>query len=180
MIQLALMKLETVTTLCRLFEEAGLSFWVDGGWGVDALLQRQTRDHSDLDLAVPLAELSQFERSLLPLGYRRSDRPEDPSWNWVLRHDTEGSVDLHGFVLNAHADGVLGEPSENSMYPAGSLDGFGKLGELPVRCIAAPFVLAFRNSFEPRVVDHHDVAALCDRFGLARPTRFLSTDATGS
>ena len=173
------MQLETIITLCRVFEEASLSFWVDGGWGVDALLEEQTRDHSDLDLAVPLMELSQFERVLLPLGYHRSDRPGDPAWNWVLRHHTDGSVDLHGFVLNADGDGVLGEPRENSMYPAGSLDGFGKLGEVRVRCIAAPFVLAFRNGFEPRAVDHHDVAALCDRFGLARPTRFLSPDGIG-
>lgn len=173
------MQLETVITLCRAFDEAGLSFWIDGGWGVDALLEEQTREHADLDLAVPLAQLSQFERSLLPLGYRRGDRPGDPVWNWVLRHPTDGSVDLHGFVLNAEGDGVLGEPGENSIYPAGSLDGVGKLGELQVRCIAAPFVLMFRNGFEPRAVDHHDVAALCDRFGLARPQRFLSPETTG-
>jgi lincosamide nucleotidyltransferase A/C/D/E len=171
-----LVQLETVISLCHIFEQAGLPFWIDGGWGVDALLENQTRDHSDLDLAVPLAQLSEFERSLLPLGYQRSDRPGDPAWNWVLRHQTDGSVDLHGFALNADGDGVLGEPNENSMYPAGSLDGVGKLGEMRVRCIAAPFVLMFRNGFEPRDVDHHDVAALCARFGLARPSRFLSPD----
>ncbi len=174
------MQLETVLSLCRAFEEAGLSFWVDGGWGVDALLEKQTRDHSDLDLAVPLIELSKFERVLLFLGYHHSERHEGPAWNSVLRHKTDGSVDLHGFVLNANGDGVLGEPRENSMYPAGSLDGVGKLGEISVRCIAAPFVIAFRNGFEPREIDHHDVAALCERFDLARPTRFLPPDRNSS
>lgn len=28
----------------------GVPFWVDGGWGVDALLGEQTRSHRDLDL----------------------------------------------------------------------------------------------------------------------------------
>jgi len=32
----------------------GIEVWVDGGWGVDALLGEETRPHSDLDLALPL------------------------------------------------------------------------------------------------------------------------------
>ena len=32
--------------------EAGCSVWVVGGWGVDALVGRQTRLHRDLDLAL--------------------------------------------------------------------------------------------------------------------------------
>ncbi len=61
------MQLETVTALCRAFETAGLAFWIDGGWGVDALLGRQTRPHSDLDLAVHLADEPLFEHLLLSL-----------------------------------------------------------------------------------------------------------------
>lgn len=168
-----MMQLSTVVSLCRTFESAGLAFWVDGGWGVDALLGEQTRPHGDLDLAVHLADIPQFEEALRPLGYRRRDRPDDRLWNPVLQHPRDGSVDLHGFVLDAEGNGVLGAPSENSMYPAGALDGVGMLGDVAVRCIAVPFVLQFRNGFEPRAVDHHDVAALSARFGLARPSRFL-------
>jgi lincosamide nucleotidyltransferase A/C/D/E len=166
------MKLETVINLCRAFEAAGLAFWIDGGWGVDALLGEQTRPHSDLDLAVDFADLPLFERTLLPLGYRRATLLDRRVWNPVLRHPTEGSLDLHGFVLNAAGDGVLGEPVENSLYPAGALEGVGRLGEIRVRCIAAPFVLGFRNGFTPRAVDRHDVDSLCRHFGLELPSRF--------
>jgi hypothetical protein len=31
--------------LLRLVEGAGISVWFDGGWGVDALLERQSREH---------------------------------------------------------------------------------------------------------------------------------------
>lgn len=174
------MQIETVLALCRKFEAANLAFWIDGGWGVDALLEEQTRSHSDLDLAIRLADMSRFEQVLIPLGYQRIIQPGAPTWNWVFRHQTDGAVDLHGFVLNANGDGILGEPIENSMYPVGALDGVGKLGAMPVRCIAAPFVLMFRNSFEPRAVDHHDVAALCSRFGLKHPSRFSSHRGKGS
>jgi lincosamide nucleotidyltransferase A/C/D/E len=30
----------------------GVTAWVDGGWGVDALLGEQVREHDDLDLVV--------------------------------------------------------------------------------------------------------------------------------
>src|SRR5438874_13741981 len=30
----------------------GVQIWVDGGWGVDALLGKQTRPHKGLDIAI--------------------------------------------------------------------------------------------------------------------------------
>lgn len=167
------MHLETVIALCRAFEAADLPYWIDGGWGVDALLGEQTRPHSDLDLAVRFHDIGRFEELLIPLGYQPVIDPEQRIWNPVFRHPIDGSVDLHGFVMNANGEGVLGEPSENSMYPAGALDGVGQIGPMRVRCIATRFVLLFRNGFEPREVDHHDVEVLCSRFGIERPSGFV-------
>lgn len=33
-------------------EEIGINIWLDGGWGVDALLEIETREHNDIDLFV--------------------------------------------------------------------------------------------------------------------------------
>ena len=33
-------------------EENEISIWIDGGWGVDALLKEETRAHNDIDLFV--------------------------------------------------------------------------------------------------------------------------------
>ena len=41
-----------VVALLRLLAEHRIDVWVDGGWGVDALLGEQTRPHSDVDIAV--------------------------------------------------------------------------------------------------------------------------------
>lgn len=167
------MQLEAVIALCRSFESEGLRFWIDGGWGVDALLAMQTRPHSDLDLAVHFGDMPLFAQLLESLSYQRAVGPELPDWNWVFCHQSEGMVDLHGFVLNDDGDGILGEPKDNSAYPAGAFTGVGTLGDMTVRCIAAPVVLLFRNGFEPRDVDRHDVAALCSHFDLKRPSRYL-------
>jgi lincosamide nucleotidyltransferase A/C/D/E len=169
-------ELEHLVYLCRSFEGEGLVFWIDGGWGVDALLGEQTRSHSDLDIAVKLDDLPAFQRVLQSQAYSRAYRAGDADWNWVFQDSAGRSVDLHGFVLDGHGNGVLGDPAEGAMYPAGALDGAGVLGGIDVRCVAAPFVLKFRNGFEPRSVDHHDVAVLCARFGLARPSRFQLDD----
>lgn len=166
------MKLATVVTLCRAFETAGLAFWIDGGWGVDALLGEQTRPHSDLDLAIHLADAARFEALLGPMGYARIFRPGDPTWNWVLRHPTDGMIDMHGFVLDDRGNGVLGDPDDDSMYPAVAFDGVGRLGDMTVKCIAAGAVLMFRNGFQPRPVDRHDVALLCERFHMDLPSGF--------
>ncbi|MBA4048389.1 MAG: hypothetical protein C0476_07610 [Sphingomonas sp.] len=166
------MQIDEVVRRCQCFEQANLAFWVDGGWGVDALLGRQTRPHGDLDLAVNFTDLAAFDRLLKQEGYARITRGNDPEWNWVLQHESGRSVDLHGFVRDAMGNGILGDPGEGSMYPAGAFEGRGAINGVAVRCIAAPFVLAFRNGFEPRDVDHHDVEALCAQFGFALPSRF--------
>jgi lincosamide nucleotidyltransferase A/C/D/E len=52
--------IEIYTTLADL----GICVWIDGGWGVDALLGRQTRSHKDLDIAIEDHQLSQLEQVL--------------------------------------------------------------------------------------------------------------------
>src|SRR5207247_10666750 len=35
----------------------GIPAWLDGGWGIDALLGEQTRPHEDVDLVVPVPDV---------------------------------------------------------------------------------------------------------------------------
>ena len=165
---------EHVIALCQSFDAANLAFWVDGGWGVDALLGQQTRPHSDLDLAVNYDDLPSFQVLLESVGYTRLLCSGNATWNWVFRHARGQSVDLHGFVPDSYGNGILGDPDNDEMYDAEALNGIGRIGDVKVRCIAAAFVLRFRNGFEPRKVDYHDVNALCVHFGLELPSRFLA------
>ena len=48
-------KKETVTQedlfeVLDMIEQLGIRYWLDGGWGVDALVGRQTREHRDVDI----------------------------------------------------------------------------------------------------------------------------------
>jgi hypothetical protein len=46
----------SVIEIVENLEEQGIDVWLDGGWGVDALLERETRTHDDLDLVVELSD----------------------------------------------------------------------------------------------------------------------------
>jgi len=54
-----------VVELLRLLDKAAIPAWLDGGWGVDALLNTQTRPHKDLDLILSLRNLKGSRRRLL-------------------------------------------------------------------------------------------------------------------
>jgi lincosamide nucleotidyltransferase A/C/D/E len=49
-----------------LFDRLGIGVWIDGGWGVDALLGEETRPHQDLDIIVQQVDVPR----LGPLGGR--------------------------------------------------------------------------------------------------------------
>ena len=64
--------------LLDLIESAGIEVYVDGGWGVDALLGRQTRTHLDLDIALPYRDLPLLRRLLIVAGFVQI--PTDDTW----------------------------------------------------------------------------------------------------
>jgi len=45
--------------LLRLLDSASIDTWLDGGWGVDALLHEQTRPHKDMDVVVRVSDVSE-------------------------------------------------------------------------------------------------------------------------
>ena len=47
-----LMTADKVHWFLDLFDELGIKVWIDGGWGVDALLGECTRKHQDLDIII--------------------------------------------------------------------------------------------------------------------------------
>lgn len=45
-----MMTADGVLSVLSLLQKARAAVWVGGGWGIDALIGEQTRDHRDLDL----------------------------------------------------------------------------------------------------------------------------------
>ena len=164
------MPAELATRILDALEAEDARVVVGGGWAVDALLERQTREHADLDLWVPAVRLERLVRALVPLGIDRiqywgDNRP----WNFPL-HDGRGTrVDLH--LVERLSDGGIhyGGVETGRRLPPGALDGTGSIGGRHVRCDAPSWALQCHTGYPPREVDRHDVRALCERFGFPVP-----------
>jgi lincosamide nucleotidyltransferase A/C/D/E len=63
----------------------GINVWIDGGWGVDALLGAQTRPHKDLDIAIEEKDVLRLTAALKARGYREVIRHSQ--WNLELSDD---------------------------------------------------------------------------------------------
>ena len=54
----------------ELFENTGITYWLDGGWGVDILAGKQTRIHRDIDINFDAQHTEKLLNVLLNLGYK--------------------------------------------------------------------------------------------------------------
>ncbi|PIZ61626.1 hypothetical protein COY17_03870 [Candidatus Saccharibacteria bacterium CG_4_10_14_0_2_um_filter_52_9] len=91
---------EDVLELLELFESNGIEVWVDDGWGVDALLGEQTREHSDLDIALRHKDVGKLREIIAARGYKPIPRDDTRDCNFVLGDDAGRQVDIHSFELD--------------------------------------------------------------------------------
>ena len=139
-------------------EAAGCRVALEGGWGVDALVGRQTRVHRDLDVAVDSTQEGAVLAALERLGY-----VVETDWRPTrveLVADGPRWVDVHPVTFDAEGDGVqIGLAGERYPYPAAGFT-TGTVGGRPVRCITAEQQLDWHSGYDPRDVDRADIAQL--------------------
>jgi lincosamide nucleotidyltransferase A/C/D/E len=149
---------------------AGVEPGISGGWGIDALLGRQTRVHADVDLGVDTTLVERAIAALGALGYRLAvdERPAR-----LELHADSGRVDLHPIAWGTDGRGVqTGFDGQSFDYPPGSLTAPGWIGGRPVACATPELQLSFHLGYEPSPIDRRDVAALAEAFGLSLPAPY--------
>jgi lincosamide nucleotidyltransferase A/C/D/E len=150
---------------------AGLVVWLDGGWGVDALLRRHSRPHRDLDLVVARDGCAVAGAALAAAGFRHdlTARPGLPAR--LLLVDAGGrQVDLHPVVFDRHGNGWQAlEAGGWGVYPADGLTGVGIVGGRQVRCVTAELQVRHHLGYPLGAGDRHDLRLLAERFGVAVP-----------
>ena len=164
------MQAQTVLSLYNALEEIGIPIWIDGGWGVDALLEEQTRAHNDLDIVIEQKHVLQLRDFLKHFNEIKLEiaRPH----NFVLANASGHEIDVHVIEINEHGDGIYGPKTNGEMYPAASLTGVGKISGQTVRCVSAEWSLKFHSGYELKEKDYRDMAAICRRFNLELPDEY--------
>jgi len=148
----------------------GVGLWIDGGWGVDALLGEQTRPHEDLDIAIQAKDVPVLRRLLQARGYADIKLEIARPWNFVLGDENGREIDVHVIVLDDQGDGIYGPPEKGEKYPAASLTGTGNIDGQAVRCISPEWMVKFHFGYDLKDKDFRDVSALCNKFGIELPT----------
>jgi lincosamide nucleotidyltransferase A/C/D/E len=163
------MTVDALLSLLQLFELATLETWLDGGWGVDALLGEQTRPHKDVDLLVGVTDLPKLDGLLGSRGFAR--RPDGTPSNYVLADSHGVEVDIHAIEFDSRGDGLYRMSDGNIwVYPAAGFSGRGMVGGVEVRCLSPEAqVVCHAHGYVPVEKDLRDMALLQARFAVALP-----------
>ncbi len=159
------MKASDLVDIYVKLNKTGIRIWIDGGWGVDALLGVQTRPHQDLDIAIEQKDLARLCEFLEPQGYREIRR--DNHWNFVLSDSHGNEIDVHVFIFDEKENVVGG-----LLYPTYSLAGKGSVQGVPVRCITPEYQVQSHRGYELKEKDFQDVTLLCEIFCLDYPDEY--------
>jgi lincosamide nucleotidyltransferase A/C/D/E len=175
------MEAADVLEVVDLLAGARVRFWIDGGWGVDALAGEQTRPHLDLDLAIRTEDLAAYIHAMIGRGFRTA-RIDNP-WNFVMGDRSGRLVDVHLVdftAVCAAADGGAVYGGNGLAYDVGAFGGRGRILNREVGCCTAGFQMRSHTGYELDENDFHDVLVLHHRFGIPIPAeygRFIDQDA---
>jgi lincosamide nucleotidyltransferase A/C/D/E len=168
-----LMTRESAEHILAALAAGGVDARVGGGWSVDALLQEQTREHSDLDLWLESQQIEPLFAAMAELGIDRIyPWPGDRPWNFVLHDGRLLRIDLHFYERIPQGLLHYGAVTSDETFPEQALAGHGVIGTTTVRCETPEWALHWHTGYPARPVDHHDIARLCARFQLAIPPSF--------
>jgi lincosamide nucleotidyltransferase A/C/D/E len=167
----------------------GVRLWVDGGWGVDALLGRQTRPHKDFDAIAAIEDLPALTRFLSGRGFALKLIWEENRWvptleppaligrecpaveaatAFVLEDGSGRKVDFH--VVRLDEQGRWAPAWETELvFPPEAFAGLGTIGDTRVRCLSAEMQMHAHTGYALEESDMHDLRLLHDRFGIDYP-----------
>lgn len=147
-----------VVTILEWLEEHGVTYQVNGGWAVDALVGRQTRPHADVDIFLDETALKAACSWLAERGY-----VSETDWLPARIEMCAGAqrVDLHPMTIDAEGNGLQrGRTGEVIFRHPAAERTTGIIGGHIVIVATATRLRQLRAGYEPRGVDSHDLALL--------------------
>ncbi len=166
------MPAQELRRLYEVLERDGVRVWIDGGWGVDALIGRQTRTHDDVDFVVEEKDLARVVAFLRDRGYLDVPRDDTRAWNFVLGNDAGNEVDIHVITIAENGDGIYGPPENGEFYPAHALTGTGAIDGHGVLCMSVDYQIVNHTGYDLREKDLADIKVLCETFDRDPPAEY--------
>lgn len=148
---------EDAVHLCELLEQHHIRFWVMGGWGVDALLHRQTRTHKDLDILALLGNLPQLQMLFAEQGFILKLVWEENRWvdmdgapdrlpTAFVVADAQGrEIDVH--IIDIGADGAIIQHYDSPWPLPNALTGQGSIAGTAITCVSRETQIAMHTGY---------------------------------
>lgn len=131
--------------LVQALEGAGVRYWVIGGWGVDALLGRETRAHKDFDILAVRDDLARLrgmlehERLTVSHIWKESRWIEDVGEPWptaFVAEDAIGrAIDVH--LIGAVSGGTVVQHYDNPWSFSEPFEASGTIAGRRIPCVSA-------------------------------------------
>ncbi len=159
-------QLAAIESLGRALDDAGIDYWLFGGWAVDFWAGRVTRDHGDIDAVAWRRDYERIGEALLAAAWRHTPVESDLNGTRYRWRSTETEVELM-FVENRDGAIVVPFPEHEIVWTEEPLGEYERsLGGVRARVI--PLELLREGKQQPRespaeaAKDVADQAALAD------------------
>ena len=157
-----------VKQILRLAMEAEIKVFLDGGWGVDALIGYETRTHNDIDIFVEKKDYHKFIQIIKDNGFYEIKMEYTTTSHTVWEDENKRIIDLHCFEYTDD-DKIL---YEGNCFPLETFTGRGKVEDIEVSCIEPYSQVMFHLGYEFDENDIHDVKLLCETFHIEIPDAY--------
>lgn len=147
--------IEDLMTIIKLLEEVNITYWIDGGWGVDILAGKQTRPHRDIDIDFDAHYTEKLLAILAEHGYQ-----VDTNWAPVrieLYSEKFGYLDIHPFILNENGTAKQADLEGGWYEFEAEYFGSAIFEGKTIPCISAKGQKVFHTGYELREVDKQDI-----------------------
>ena len=149
-----------------LFDELSITVWIDGGWGVDALLGECTREHADLDIIISWEDSAILTEALFARGFVDIPTDDRKNRNFVMGHQSHGKIDFHVVELTAEGGAIYGPGEIDWIITKSELSAIGSIGGRQVRCLSVDYQVRSHAGYTLQDTDFADLRALQERYGV--------------
>lgn len=160
------MTAEMVHWFLDLFDELGITVWIDGGWGIDALLGECTREHADLDIMISWKDSAILTEALFAHCFVDVYTDDHKDRNFVMGHRLHGRIDFHVIELIEDGGAVYGPGEIDWIITESELNAVGYIGEREVQCLSVDYQVRSHAGYALKDTDFADMRALQEKFGV--------------
>ena len=181
------MTADDVLEIYTLLLSHDVQIWLDGGWGIDALLGQQTRPHKDLDAFVTFDSLPRFATALEARGFVLKEIWSENRWlphdghvpliardaagseiatAFVLKDARGREIDIHAVHFGDEHSRPIPAWDSDMAFADDALAWHGTILGSPVRCLSPAMHMQTHTGYPLQDKDVQDLRHLHERFGV--------------